>query len=116
MRGQDFLDLLAEDTQMMGKKLAERVADQLQRGNLLGFHHRDYCGMAMGMNAEQHFLYGEFYDGTDFSVPQIFKSKDAFVAWLASQSTASLARLDAEDFYKGNQVITRERLLEFVMG
>ncbi len=111
---QYFLYTLAADTELFGNRLAELVADQLEKGHFLGFRHRDFCGMAMSFNAEQHFLYGEFYDGKDFLVPQVFKSREAFVAWLSSQSTASLARLDDDNFYKGNQVITRQRLLDFI--
>lgn len=114
MTDQDFLYTFAWDTEIFGTRIAEQVADKLEAGHFLGFRHRDYCGMAMNLNEDKHFLYGELYDGIDFSVPQVFKSRDSFVAWLSSQSTASLARLDDDEFYKGNQVITRSRLLEFI--
>lgn len=110
----DFLFALASDTEIFGITIAEQVADKLEKGHFLGFRHRDYCGMAMSINAEKHFLYGELYDGTDFSFPQVFKSRTSFVKWLSEQSTASLARLDQDDFYQGNQVITRQRLLKFI--
>ncbi len=111
---EDFLSVLESDTEVFGTEIAEQVADKLEKGFFLGYRHRDYCGMAMSYSAEQHFLYGELYDGIDFSSPQVFKSRNSFVEWLSSQSTASLARLDANEFYQGNQIITRKRLLEFI--
>lgn len=108
------LDLLASDIIMIGYETANLVADKLEKGCFLGYRHRDYCGMAMTINEKQQFLYGELYDGTEFSVPMIFENRDSFVAWLSAQSTASMARLEAEDFFKGNQIITRQRLLNFI--
>lgn len=105
---------LAADTAAFGYTIAELVADKLQNGYFLGYQHRDFCGMAMKMNEKNQFLYGELYDGTDFSVPTVFEDRELFVAWLSEQSTASLARLEDDDFYRGNQVITRKRLLEFI--
>lgn len=101
-------------TEPFGYKIAVLVADQLQSGTILGYCHRDYCGMAMKVNENQQFLYGELYDGEDFHVPRIFETKEIFVAWLAAQSTESLARGDDAEFYRNNQVITRNRLMEFV--
>ncbi|WP_126650716.1 hypothetical protein [Chryseobacterium aureum] len=106
--------LLASDTVLLGPVIAELVADKLQKGCVLGYRHRDFCGMAMKMDEKNQFLYGELYDGIDFSVPMVFKNRELFVTWLSEQSTASLARLDAADFYRANQVITRQRLLEFI--
>ncbi|MEI3791161.1 MULTISPECIES: hypothetical protein [unclassified Chryseobacterium] len=101
------------DTAAFGERLANLVADKLQTGSVLGYSHRDYCGMGMKVNEDQKFIYGEIYD-SDFNVPRIFETRDLFVEWLSSQSTASLARLDKEEFYKENQVITRKRLLDFI--
>ncbi|MEE6129250.1 hypothetical protein V2E39_17760 [Chryseobacterium arthrosphaerae] len=111
---EDFLYVLKSDTEVLGTEIAEQVADKLEKGFFLGYRHRDYCGMAMSYNEEEHFLYGELYDGIDFSFPLVFKSRKSFVEWLSKQSTASLARLDADEFYQGNQIITRKRLLEFI--
>lgn len=105
---------LASDTALFGSRIAELVADKLQKGYLLGYQHRDFCGMAMKMDEKNQFLYGELYDGIEFSFPMIFKNRELFIIWLSGQSTASLARLDDDDFYRGNQVITRQRLLEFI--
>lgn len=107
---------LAADTSIFGFKMAELVADKLQKGYFLGYRHRDFCGMAMKMDEKNQFLYGELYDGIDFSFPMVFKNRELFVIWLSGQSTASLARLDDDDFYRANQVITRQRLLEFIKG
>ncbi|MDR6920343.1 MULTISPECIES: hypothetical protein [Chryseobacterium] len=102
-----------EDAVPFGTLIANDVADQLQNGHFLGYRHRDYCGMGMQSDENQRFFYGEIYDG-DLNNPKIFENRDLFVSWLSMQSTASLARLDDEEFYKGNQVITRKRLLEFI--
>ncbi|MDP9959747.1 hypothetical protein [Chryseobacterium lathyri] len=101
------------DSVVFGERLANLVADKLQTGAVLGYSHRDYCGMGMKVNEDQKFMYGEIYDG-DFNFPRIFETRDLFVTWLSAQSTASLARLDEEGFYKENQVITRKRLLDFI--
>lgn len=114
MTNQYFSDSSDPDTMIVGFTLASLVADQLQNGSILGYGHRDYCGMGMKVNEDQEFLYGELYDGFQFRVPRIFKSRDLFVTWLSAQSTASLARLDDDKFYRENQVITRNRLLDFV--
>ncbi|REC76482.1 hypothetical protein DRF60_14055 [Chryseobacterium elymi] len=101
------------DTVAFGERLANHVADKLQTGAVLGYSHRDYCGMGMKVNENQEFMYGEIYDG-DFNFPRIFETRGLFVTWLSAQSTASLSRSDEEEFYKENQVITRKRLLNFI--
>lgn len=100
-------------TEPFGLKIAAFVADCLQNGAILGYCHRDYCGMAMKAEGQQ-FLYGELYDGEDFHVPGIFETREILIIWLAAQSTESLARLDDAEFYRNNQVITRNRLLDFI--
>jgi len=102
-----------EDAVPFGTLIANRVADQLQKGHILGYGHRDYCGMGMKADENQRFFYGEIYDGY-LEDPRIFENRDLFVSWLSVQSTASLGRWDDEEFYAGNQVITRKRLLEFI--
>lgn len=112
MEQKHYIDLSEENTAAFGDRIANLVADKLESGEILGYGHRDYCGM--GLKADNHqFFYGEIYDGY-FDDPRIFENRDLFVTWLAAQSTASLARLDDEEFYVGNQVITRKRLLEFI--
>lgn len=112
MEQKHYLDLSDENTEAFGGRIANLVADKLQNGKILGYSHRDYCGM--GLKADnQQFFYGEIYDGY-FNAPKIFENRDLFVTWLAAQSTDSLARLDDEKFYVENQVITRKRLLEFI--
>jgi len=101
------------DAVAFGEKLANLVADKLQTGAILSYSHRDYCGMGMKVNENLKFMYGEVYDG-DFNFPRIFETRNLFVTWLSAQSTASLARLDEEEFYKENQVITKKRLLDFI--
>ncbi|NML68552.1 hypothetical protein HHL23_01890 [Chryseobacterium sp. RP-3-3] len=113
MDSYDFSDESEPDTTTFGYRIANLVADQLQSGKILGYAHRDYCGMGMKVNEDQQFLYGELYDG-EFHVPTLFETRDLFITWLSAQSTESLARLDADEFYQKNQVITRKRLLEFI--
>lgn len=113
---QSFLHQLATDTTPVGHLLAEQVASKLESGQWLGYSHRDYCGMGLEYR-ERRFVYGELQDGMIYIVKRQFDSRSAFVEWLAVQSTASLARLDeADDFVRGNQVITRQRLQAFVTG
>lgn len=113
MNSDHFSDEWEPDTTTFGNRLANLVADQLQKGEVLGYGHRDYCGMGMKINEDHHFLYGELYDG-DFHAPTVFATRDLFVTWLSAQSTESLARLGDDEFYQRNQVITRKRLMEFI--
>lgn len=113
MENRQNLDIQDEDTLPFGTMIANLVADKLQNGHFLGYRHRDYCGMGMAADENQQFFYGEIYDG-DLDAPEIFENRDLFVSWLSVQSTESLARVDDEKFYAGNQVITRKRLLEFI--
>lgn len=107
------LHKLASDTLAFGPVLAAQVTDKLEAGYVLSYGHRDYCGMGMAMNEKKEFLYGEIWDSA-FSEPKIFPNRDLFVSWLALQSTSSLARLDDGDFFSGNQIISRKRLLDFI--
>lgn len=108
-----FSDTPEPDSSQFGERLANLVADELQTGAVLAYGHRDYCGMGMKVNEDQHFLYAEIYDG-DFIAPRIFKTRDVFVSWLSVQSTASMSRLDDDVFFQGNQVIIKKRLLDFI--
>lgn len=106
---------LATDVEPFGHDLAERVASGLQAGWVLAYSHRDYCGMGLYWQ-DGRFCYAEIYDGRpDEPALRVFDERDAFVEWFASQSSASLARLDdPKPFFRGNQVIARWRVLEFV--
>jgi hypothetical protein len=103
---------LAQRRDTFGWELAEKVANALQRSNGIGYGHRDYCGMGLEYR-QGTFYYGELWDGAMPEPTYEWSSKENFVAWLAHQSDASLARLEAkESFYWGNQTITRQRLIE----
>ncbi|WP_343642319.1 hypothetical protein [Chryseobacterium sp.] len=115
MDSEHFSYDLESDTEPFGYEIASLVADRLQTGEILGYGHRDYCGMGMKADENQRFLYGEIYDSIDFSNPRIFKTKDLFVPWLAAQSTASPACLEDDEFFQENQIISRKRLLELIM-
>lgn len=106
---------LAADVEPFGHDIAERVANGLQAGWPLGYAHRDYCGTGLHWQ-DGRFYYAEIYDSLPYEpMLQVFDEREAFVAWLAGQSTASLARLDAPRvFLHGNQTITRWRVLEFI--
>lgn len=99
-----------------GRELAEKVADALQHG-ALAYSHRDYCGMGLETGSAGEYLYGEVWDGGLAIPTHSFPDKAAFVNWLAIQSDASMAMLDAKDpWYWNNQVITRNRLEAFIQG
>ena len=112
---EDYLQTLAADTFPFGMNLAIRVADKLEDGFFLGYGHHDYCGMGMEYRNGKYY-YSPLWDGGfDLDEPVVYESRDTFINWLAAQSTATMARLDDEDvFYRGNQVITRQRLDAFL--
>jgi len=107
-------DTLSRLTKPYGRELAQKVTEQLQKGCLLGYGHRDYCGTGLDRNAEGKIVYGELYDGGMILPIQVFDTPESFTEWLSVQSDASMALLDSpEPFYWGNQTITEERLREF---
>lgn len=111
--------------QLYGQALAEQVAAALLSGRILASYHRDYCGMGL-QHLNGLFVYGEVWDGQLQSWNTFenraasvvtFQDPTAFVAWLGTQSDATLGRRDmAESFYWNNQTITRQRLLAFATG
>lgn len=104
---------LAQQTETVGKALAEKVAASLLKYPL-GYGHRDYCGMGLEYK-EGVYQYGELWDGYMMEPLLKWPSKEDFINWLAQQSDASLARLESKDsFYWGNQTITRQRLRALV--
>lgn len=112
-RKQAWRDKLATDTTPIGIELAVKVADALQY-NSIGYSHRDFCGMGLEYRDGQY-RYGALWDGGMDSPEQTFTDRDSFVDWLGRQSNATLANIHKEDsFYWGNQVITRQRLEEFL--
>lgn len=109
----DLRKTLSQQTDKFGKALAEKVAGTLQKYSL-GYGHRDYCGMGLEYK-EGIYYYGELWDGYMGEPLLKWPVKDDFVNWLAQQSDTSLARLEAkEQFYWGNQTITRQRLKALV--
>ncbi|SFN83016.1 hypothetical protein SAMN05428949_3598 [Chitinophaga sp. YR627] len=112
-RKEELKQHLAADTQPIGKPLAEKVATALRHGSI-GYTHRDYCGMGLEYR-EGQYHYGELWDGGMHLSRQSFDTQSAFVQWLSQQSNASLSNIHLKDtFYWGNQVITRERLEQFL--
>jgi len=113
-RLQDMVERIRRQDTPYGRELAEKVADALQHGPLF-FSHRDYCGMGLEVGTSGEYLYGEVFDGGMINVVQHFPDRADFVDWLAAQSNASMAMLDAkETWYWNNQVITRQRLEDFI--
>jgi len=106
---------LPRDTTPYGPALAGQVADALRVGHFLGYGHRDYCGFGLEYAAGEY-RYGAIWEG-GLEPHQTFASRESFVGWLARQSDAALAQLDKPDpWLWDNQVLTRQRLQEFVRG
>ncbi|PWV53792.1 hypothetical protein [Chitinophaga sp. S165] len=104
---------LAADTTPIGPELATKVAAALHHGSI-GHSHRDYCGMGLEYR-DGLYCYGSLWDGSMDKPTRSFADKQAFINWLSKQSNASLANLDADrSIYWGNQVITRDRLQQFL--
>jgi hypothetical protein len=96
-----------------GAALANAVADALDRGVILAYSHRDYCGMGL-CRTDAGYDYGPVYDGLLYDTTT-FPTRAAFVAWLAGQSDATFAgRDDPSPFNWDNQRITRARLTEAI--
>jgi hypothetical protein len=113
---QEMRQQISRQNTPYGHELAEKVADVLQHG-ALAYSHRDYCGMGLERGSAGEYLYGEVWDG-GLAIPvHSFPDKAAFVNWLAVQSDASMAMLDAKNsWYWNNQVINRNRLEAFIQG
>jgi hypothetical protein len=112
-RQQEYRKMLELQTEIYGPELASKVADALMH-NVVGYGHRDYCGMGLEFY-NGTYSYGELWDGSMMPPMKQWISKEDFIQWLAQQSDASLARLEAtEPFYWGNQTITRKRLMELL--
>lgn len=100
---------LTQQTDRYGTVLAAKAANALMKSSL-GYGHRDYCGMGLEYK-DGVYCYGELWDGHMMEPLKKWSLKEDFIAWLSQQSDASLARLEAkEQFYWGNQTITRQRL------
>lgn len=110
-----------------GKELAEAVANRLERGDVLAYGHRDYCGVGLRY-ADGEYIYGEVSDGelpssAELSIwtavpaqmeRRIFSSRNLFVSWLADQSDESLHGRELQDeWLVGNQRLSRRRLDSF---
>ncbi|MEN9865553.1 MAG: hypothetical protein RL748_1143 [Pseudomonadota bacterium] len=113
---------------LFGLALANAVADRLSSGAILAYTHREYCGTGLAFE-NGAFIFGEVYDGQLPSPTQVlnmqergesveyqsFASRADFVAWLAAQSDDSLSGQNlAQDWQRGNQRLTRQRLQEFI--
>lgn len=115
MQVQLSLKELAQDTAPFGEALAAQVAARLEEGASIGYRRTGYCGMGMEKDDYDDYFYGELYNGL-MPDPRRFRTREAFVEWLSQQSTASMAQLDHKDPKKrGVLVITRQRLLDFVL-
>lgn len=107
----------------IGVELAEQVATLLERGLVICYSHRDYCGMGLRYTGGL-FIYGEAHDSTieseeDFArrqAPkteerQLFVSRQSFAFWLANQSDQSLSGIEHKNTWlHNNQRLTRARL------
>jgi hypothetical protein len=113
-----------------GLALANAVADRLEKGDVLAYGHRDYCGVGLRF-ADGEFIYGEVSDGELPTSKELkgwsdipnkferltFSTRHDFIAWLADQSDISLhgANLRAPQLV-GNQRLTLKRLESFAAG
>ena len=106
----------------VGRELAARVADQLDKGLALHNSHRDYCGMGLAKDGGKY-VYDWVHDGYPPSAAPgghfsserlVFNSREEFIGWLQWQSDNSLAGSRLEwGFLRGNQRLTLERLRQF---
>lgn len=113
-RQEYYKKMLLAEKGKFGHQLSEKVATRLDRGDTLAYGHRDYCGRGLWRNDAGDYCYGFVWDYA-LEEDQVFKSRSEFVEWLAAQSNASLSMANSPDpFYRGNQVITKKRLEDFV--
>lgn len=113
-----------------GPALAEAVADRLERGDVLSYAHRDYCGMGLRF-ADGNYIYGEVVDGelpSDAELStwtmkpsnierMVFSSRVSFIEWLSKQSDEALSgRTLQPEWLIQNQRITGRRLRSFARG
>lgn len=110
-----FRQMLEGNNEPFGMVLARKVVERLKQRSF-GHGHRDYCGMGLEYRGGVY-LYGGLWDGMMEERARVFVSEEELVEWLARQSDASMAMLEeVDDFYWGNQTVTRSRLEEFVAG
>jgi hypothetical protein len=96
-----------------GEELAIKTAGRLKLGHRLENIHQDYCGTGLRFYMDQY-DYIEINNQQD-RVLKSFPNENDFIIWLSEQSNRSLARLEeSNSFLHGNQVINKQRLLEFV--
>lgn len=114
--------MTTDDETPYGRELAVKTAAKLKTGRRLMYEHRDFCGMGLGWKRGSfYYLYvsdGDFLPGDPW-LPERderrFLTEEEFVAWLASQSDATLSgRTLGDPGLWDNQRITRARLTDFV--
>ena len=109
--------------QPYGIDLAEKIYNYLQEGNSISFNHYGYCGV--GFVSEGNIIHYTHFDewltwttgrryesgGAYLGIIDSFKSKKAFIDWLAMQSDTSLSGIETgDDWYIDNQRVTKARL------
>ncbi len=111
----------------VGEVLAKEISTALERGLIITFCHRDYCGMGLRYH-EGVFIYDESHDSTIATDQDLaswrekpssqritFMSAEPFVSWLASQTDASLSGAELENhWFANNQRLTIQRLKKAV--
>jgi len=121
-------EFLGPCVKTVGRDLAEAVATKLERGFVLAYNHRDYCGMGLRF-ADGEYIYSVVDDGELCTTAQLkeqrqniaemerlaFSSRRSFVSWLSTQSDESLYGRDLVPFVAGNQRLSIKRLESFVM-
>lgn len=117
--GEDKIKALSREP--FGLKLANKVADQLEKGMLLAYTHRDYGGDGLYFDKGKY-IWTSIFDGWPQSTRAEWDNREAFVQFLAGMSDYSCCGgegspefLQNGPFELNNQRITRARLLESVV-
>lgn len=110
----------AEQAVPFGEEVATAIAELLQRGLIVAYRHRDWCGMGLRY-AEGVFVYGAVNDGELLMSSEAahlnltgqdrkeFRDTASFVQWLSLQTGQSLGVKVPCD-----QHLTRRRLIDAI--
>jgi hypothetical protein len=113
----DEIGKLDRDT--FGKELMISVADKLEKGFVMQYTHRDYCGHGLRFNNNKFELF--VHDDYNIIIKMEWPSRDDFIDFFSVQSDYSLSGADKamkelhekDPFFLNNQRITRKRLADF---
>lgn len=101
-----------------GRELAEKVAHQIEKGMLLAYTHRDYCGDGLYFD-KGRYIWASIHDGGPDEDLKTWTSREAFITFLAEMSdytccgaegSPDFIQYSGQGFQLNNQKITRARL------